>query len=229
MYVYGRNVAKELLKSKAKIKKIYIAKNFDDNQIKQNLENLNVVTLEKYELDKMTKERHQGIILEISDYKYTPFEDILNSEVVVILDHIVDPHNLGAIIRTSEAAGVNAIIIPKNRSTEVNATVMKTSSGSLENIKVSLVTNISTTIEKLKKQGFWIIGTDMEGTNYKKIDYSGKICIIIGSEENGMARIVKEKCDFIATINMSGKVNSLNASVASGIVIFEAMSQRMGY
>lgn len=143
-----------------------------------------------------------------------------------MLDHLEDPHNLGAIIRTSEAAGVDGIIIPKNRSVSVNATVLKTSAGAAQNMKISMVTNLKQTIEYLKKQGFWIVGTDMEGTDFVKLDYRGKIAIVIGNEGSGMSRLVKESCDFIASIPMYGEINSLNASVAAGIMIYEAVRQR---
>lgn len=228
MLVYGKNVALSLLNNKKKIKKIYISDNFSDEIILNNIKDLKINILTKREMDKIVKENHQGIIIEIDDYEYTSLEQLLVKEnpLLVILDHIEDPHNLGAIIRTCEAAGVDGVIIPKNRSVAVNSTVMKTSAGSLENIKVCMVTNLTSTIQKLKKLGFWFVGTDMEGTNYKKIDYSGKICIIIGSEGFGMSRLIKNECDFIATIPMKGKVNSLNASVAAGIIIFEAVSNR---
>jgi len=145
----------------------------------------------------------------------------------VILDHLEDPHNLGAIIRTCEAAGVTSIIIPKNRGVEVNATVIKTSVGAIENIPVSMVTNLNTTIQNLKNHGFWVVGTDMENSvDYREIDYSGKIALIIGNEGEGMSRLVRESCDFIARIPMRGKVNSLNASVAAGIMIYEIFRQK---
>ena len=228
MIVYGKNVAKEILNNKKEIKKIYLSDNFNDEEILNKIKNLKITILSKKEMDKMVKENHQGIILEINDYEYASLECILQSEnpLIVILDHIEDPHNLGAIIRTGEAAGVDGIIIPKNRSVQVNSTVMKTSAGALENVKLCMVTNLANTIEKLKKQGFWFVGTDMEGTPYKDIDYSSKTCIIIGNEGFGMSRLIKEQCDFIATIPMKGKVNSLNASVAAGIIIFEAVSKR---
>lgn len=228
MYVYGKNVAEEILKDKTKIKKVYMSENFNDTNITNKIQNLDIKVLPKKELDRMIKENHQGIIFEIKDYEYTELDELINlaNPLIVILDHIVDPHNLGAIIRTCEAAGVDGIILPKDRSVSVNGTVMKTSVGTLENVKISMVTNLTNTIKKLKKMGFWFIGTDMEGTNYKELDYKGKTCIIIGSEGFGMSRIVKNECDFIATIPMKGKVNSLNASVAAGIIIFEASSQR---
>ena len=129
-------------------------------------------------------------------------------------------------MRTCEASGVSGIILPKNRSVMVNSTVMKTSAGALENVDIALVTNLKATIDKLKKNGFWIVGTDMDGTNYRQLDYSGKVALVIGSEGFGMSRIVKDSCDFVASIPMSGKVNSLNASVAAGIIIYEIVSQK---
>ena len=142
------------------------------------------------------------------------------------MDHLEDPHNLGAIIRTCEAAGVDGIIIPKDRSVEVNATVIKVSTGAINNMSVARVTNLSRTIDELKKEGFWIVGTDMNGTSYDNIDYKGKIAIVIGNEGAGMSRIVRESCDFIASIPMIGLTNSLNASVATGIMVYEAVRQR---
>ena len=143
------------------------------------------------------------------------------------MDHLEDPHNLGAIIRTSEAAGVSGIIIPKDRGVSINATVIKTSTGAIDNIPISMVTNLSNTIFDLKKNGFWIVGTDMvNSTDYREIDYSGKIALVIGNEGSGMSRMVRESCDFIARIPMYGKVNSLNASVAAGIMIYEVVRQK---
>lgn len=230
MYIYGKNVALETLKKREKIKKVFLYKNFKEeeiiNLIKKN--NINVKYLEKYEMDKLVNGLHQGIILDVEDYKYTKLEDILKVEdpLLVILDHLEDPHNLGAIIRTCEAAGVDGIIIPKDRSVCVNATVIKTSAATVNDVKIALVTNIVNEIRNLKKQGFWIVGTDMKGTNYKKIDYKGKMAIVIGNEGNGISNLVKQNCDFMATIPMNGKTNSLNASVAAGIMIYEAVSQR---
>ena len=145
---------------------------------------------------------------------------------IVILDHLEDPHNLGAIIRTCEAAGITGIILPKDRSVSVNSTVMKTSAGALENVKISMVTNLNQTIKELKDKGFWIVGTDMNGQDYRTIDYSGKIAIIIGNEGKGMSSIISSNCDFIAEIPMYGKINSLNASVAAGIIIYEAIRSK---
>lgn len=144
---------------------------------------------------------------------------------MVVLDHLEDPHNLGAIIRTCEAAGITGIIIPKDRSVEVNSTVMKTSAGAVENVKIAQVVNIANVLDELKENGFWVVGTKMESdTDYRDIDYTGKVALVIGNEGNGMSNLVSKKCDYIAKIPMYGKVNSLNASVAAGIMIYEMIS-----
>lgn len=232
MIVYGRNVAVELLQKPEKIKKIYLQNHFDDKKLNSLLENCKskIVWKSKMELDQLAKENHQGIILDVRDYEYCSLFDLPIDEescFFVLADHLEDPHNLGAIIRTSEAAGVDGIIIPKDREVLVNATVMKTSAGALENIKVCQVTNLHQTIEELKKHGFWIVGTDMENsTDYREIDYPEKVVLIVGNEGKGMSRLVRESCDFIARIPMKGKVNSLNASVAAGIMIYEVVRNR---
>lgn len=230
MYVFGKNVAEEVIKKNEKIKKAYIYKDFNDKNLISALQKLkiSIVYCEKYELDKLANGNHQGIILSIPDYEYCDPSEMISADdsLIVILDHIEDPHNLGAIIRTCEAAGVNGIIIPKDRSVLVNSTVMKVSAGALENVKIACVINLNNTIKYLKDNGFWIVGTDMKGTSYDKIDYSGKTAIVIGNEGKGMSKLVRESCDFIASIDMRGTINSLNASVATGIVVFEAIKCR---
>lgn len=228
MYIYGKNVVKEAMKNE--IKKAFIYKNTKEFKIVNELKNKNVPIqfLEKRELDQIVSGNHQGFIFEVPNYKYANLDVLFEKEtsLVVILDHLEDPHNFGAIIRTSEAAGVDGIIIPKDRSVEVNSTVIKVSTGAIENMNIVQVTNLNRTIEELKNNGFWIIGTDMKGTSYKEIDYRGKIAIVIGNEGSGMSRLIKESCDFIATIPMKGTTNSLNASVATGIILFEAIQKR---
>lgn len=230
MYIYGKNVVKEAIEKKEKITKAIIYKKFNDEYLISSLQKLNIPIkyVEKFELDKLVNGMHQGIIVNVPDYEYANIDDFIHKEnaFVVILDHLEDPHNLGAIIRTCEAAGVDGIIIPKDRSVEVNATVIKVSTGTISNMNVARVTNLSRTIDELKKIGFWIVGTDMNGTSYDEIDYKGKIAIVIGNEGSGMSRIVKESCDFIASIPMIGTTNSLNASVATGIMVYEAVRQR---
>ncbi len=228
MRVYGKNVIKEILNNPKTIKKAYIYQNFKDKQIVDQLVKHNIPCkyMDKKALDNIEEGNHQGIILDIEDYNYCYLDKILNSNIIVILDHLEDPHNFGAIIRTCEAAGIKGIIIPKDRSVKVNATVMKTSVGTIENVDICMVSNLVSAIKTLKENGFWIIGTDMEGTDYTKIDYSGKIALVIGNEGKGLSRLTKENCDFIAKIPMYGKVNSLNASVAAALVIYEAVRNK---
>ena len=226
MLVYGRNVALEVLKRNIIINRVYMQENFDF-EYKNEFMKYNVKVLKKYEMDRKFSGLHQGIALDIEDYKYVNINNFkFDNSLVVMLDHIEDPHNFGAIIRTCEAAGVDLIIIPEKRSVEVNSTVIKTSVGTVFNMKIAKVKNLVNTINYLKKNGFWIVGTDMEGIDYDKIDYKGNTCIICGNEGNGMSRLVTDNCDFIATIKMLGEVNSLNASVATGIVLFEAVKNR---
>lgn len=233
MYVYGKNVAKELINNKRKIKKAYLLNTFINSDLESLLKNakVNISYMDKRQLDKKVDGNHQGVVLEIDDYKYLSEKEMLenlgDNPFIVLLDHIEDPHNFGAIIRTCETAGVDYIIIPKNRSVGVNSTVMKTSTGALDNVKIVQITNINQTIEKLKKKGVWIVGTDMENSSiYDELDYTIPTCIIIGSEGFGMSNLVKKNCDFIARIPMYGKINSLNASVAAGIMIYEVVRQR---
>lgn len=228
MYIYGKNVVKQSVLDNENIKKIFVYKNFKDNElielIKKNY--IPIKYVDKTFLDKKVSAMHQGIVAEVADFEYQTFESLNNDSFLVMLDHLEDPHNLGAIIRTCEAAKVDAIIIPKNRSVSVNSTVIKVSTGAINNIKIVQVVNLAQTLEKLKQNNFWIVGTNMNGTPYYDIDYKGKCCIVIGNEGKGMSNIVKEKCDFIASIPMLGTTNSLNASVATGIVVFEAVKQR---
>ena len=216
MYVFGKNVARDI----SDAEKAYVQKGFKEKDILANL-NCPIVYVDKEKLDRMVDGAHQGIVLKVKEYDYCDLYD-LDSDIIVVLDHLEDPHNFGAIIRTCEAAGITDIIIPRDRSVSVNSTVMKTSVGCLDRVRIASVTNIVQSLEYLKKNGYWVIGTDMDGTDYKEIDYSGKIAIVVGNEGNGMSRLVKESCDFIASIPMKGTVNSLNASVATAIILFEA-------
>lgn len=229
MLVYGRNVAKELLQTPKKIKKITLQEGFNDKEINSLIENskIKIEYLSKNEFSRFAKFSHQGIILDIEDFNYVDYNSFTNRDnsKVVILDHLEDPHNLGAIIRTCEAAGVDGIIIPANRTVEVNSTVVKTSAGAIENMNISRVTNLVKTIEDLKEQGFWIVGTHLSGTiDYRDVDYTGKIALIIGNEGKGVGKLVSEECDYLVKIPMYGKTNSLNASVAAGIMIYEMIN-----
>lgn len=233
MYVFGKNVARELLKTNSKIKLAYLVENFDEDDVIDGLKSkqVRVSFLPKKDMDRLERGNHQGIILEVEDFKYVSEGEMLDNlpqkPLIVILDHLEDPHNFGAVIRTCEAAGADYIVIPKDRSVSVNKTVMKTSAGAVNNVKIVMVTNLNNTIKKLKKLGVWMVGTDMDNsTSYDEIDYNVPIGLIIGSEGFGMSRLVKQNCDFIARIPMNGKINSLNASVAAGIMIYEVIRQR---
>ena len=171
-------------------------------------------------MDSMVEGRHQGIIAVIDDYEYVDYETMLNDKVVVMLDHLEDPHNFGAIIRTCEAAGIKSIIIPKDRSVSVSGTVMKTSAGALEHVNIAMVNNLVNVIDDFKNNGYFVYAADMDGDNYKDVSYSDKVLLVIGSEGNGVGRLVKKNCDQILAIPMSGHVNSLNASVAAAILIY---------
>ncbi len=227
MLVYGKNVCDEVIKHNIKIKKAYISDNFSDKYLLDeiynkcsNIKKLSVKALN----DMIDSSLNQGIILDVEDYKYKNIEDIItekNDSLIVILDHIEDPHNLGAIIRTCESAGVDGIVIPKDRAVDVNSTVIKTSVGTVWDVNIAKVTNLVNAINFLKKNGYWIIGTDMIGIDYRSIDYNMKKCLVIGNEGKGISQLVSKNCDLIATIRMNGSVNSLNASVATGIIIYE--------
>lgn len=231
MLVYGRNVALEILKNPKKVSKVILQNGFDDKKILSLLENskISVKYQSKKEIDHLADGVHQGILLYVRDYQYYPLGSLLKTEpsFIVLLDHIEDPHNFGAIIRTCEAASVDAIIIPKDRQVPVNATVMKTSVGTLDSMKIVQVPNLATTIDQLKEHGFWVVGTALDDSvDYRDVDYSGNIALVIGNEGKGISNLVKKKCDFLAKIPMYGTTNSLNASVASGIMIYEVIRNR---
>ena len=222
MKVYGKNVFNELKNDVSSIKKVYLAKNFNDKEIIEFIQKnkISYTTTDNKAMDKMVDGKHQGIIVITNDYEYCDYKDMYNDKLVVMLDHLEDPHNFGAIIRTCEAAGVYSVIIPKDRGVSVNSTVMKTSTGALERVNIAMVNNLNKTIEDFKKNGFFVYGADMNGHNYKDIDFSDKVLLIIGNEGKGMSRLVREACDEIVSIPQYGKINSLNASVAAGIIIY---------
>lgn len=233
MQIFGKNVAREILNSNKRVNKIYLSNRFNDRGILELIDKrrINTKVLELRDLDKMCNGLHQGIILEVDDIKTYTFDEVIPNidkeyPLVVILDHIEDPHNFGAIVRTSEALGVDAIIIPNDRSVQITGTVVKTSVGTIERVKIVKVVNLNNTIKKLKDCGYWVVGTDMNGTCYTDIDYKTKIALVIGNEGKGISRLVSENCDYLAKIPMSGTVNSLNASVACGIFLSEIVRSR---
>lgn len=223
MKVYGKNVLNEVLSNPKKVKKLYITSNMKDERIMKSIrENkIQYESVSKETMDRMVKGNHQGIMAIIDDYTYTDYKTMYNDSLVVMLDHLEDPHNFGAIIRTCEAAGVQSIIIPKDRSVDINETVMKTSTGALEYVNVARVNNLVKVMNDFKDNGFFVYGAEADGVSCKTCDYSDKVLLIVGSEGNGLSRLVRENCDEIVSLPMKGHVNSLNASVAAAILIYD--------
>lgn len=232
MYIYGKNVAKEKLKHPTDVVQVYLSSKFKDKEIEDLLATSKIKTtyLNNKIMDNKVNGLHQGIIIEVSDIKTYNLDIIKNftskNPVIVMLDHLEDPHNFGAIIRTSYALGIDAIIIPNDRSVDITPTVVKTSAGAVYNIQIIKVPNLTNTIEKLKKEGYWIVGTDMQGDNYCELKYDMPTCLIIGNEGKGMSKIVKNNCDYLVSIPMEGQIDSLNASVSCGIILSEIKRQR---
>lgn len=235
----GRNAVLEVLKSGRDIEKIIVAKGNIEGTIKRIIamaaeRKIVVQHVDRNRMDEMSQTKnHQGVIAVVSEQNYVEVEDILKAArdknedpFVIILDGITDPHNLGAIMRTADAAGVHGIIIPKRRAVGLTATVAKTSAGALEYVSVAKVVNVGNTIDDLKKEGLWVACTDMAGENFFKADLKGPIALVIGSEGEGVSRLVKEKCDFTVSIPMKGEISSLNASVAAGLFMYEVVRQR---
>ena len=232
MLVYGRNSCEEFLINNGKIKKVYLDKNFSDNKLISLIEKKKIkpIFYNKFDLDELADGNHQGIIIDAGEYEYCDIDEIIKDNgFIVMLDHLEDTHNFGAIIRTCEAAGVDGIIIPKDRSVKVNSTVMKTSSGAAINMKICMVTNLNQTIETLKKHGFWVVASDGEAKqSYSDLDYNMKVALIVGSEGKGISSLVLKNADFVTKIPMFGHVNSLNASVATGIYLAMINEKRKG-
>ncbi|OLS02162.1 23S rRNA (guanosine(2251)-2'-O)-methyltransferase RlmB [Tissierella creatinophila] len=240
LYVVGRNPVLELLKTEKQIDKIYILKGDLKGSIKKIIgvakdKGIIIQEVDKRKLDEISEgEVHQGVAAFVTGFEYSTLEDILKkaeslneAPFVVILDEIEDPHNLGAIIRTCECAGVHGVIIPKRRSARVNQTVYKASAGAVNHVLVSNVTNISNTIETLKEKGLWIYGADLKGENYYYNEsLKGAIGLVIGNEGKGISRLVSEKCDVLIKIPMFGNVSSLNASTSAAILIYEVVRQK---
>lgn len=219
MRVCGKNVFNEL--DKKDIRKVYISSTFKDKDILDKIKNAKIkyVISDPKMMDKMIP-NNQGIIIDINEYDYKTLDVIEDDNLVLMLDHLEDPHNFGAIIRTCEAKGIKNIIIPKDRGVVVNETVMKTSAGALNHVNIIMVTNLVTAIDKLKNKGYFVYSAEADGENYNKVDYSDKVLLVIGSEGHGLSRLVRQNSDCIISIPMRGVVNSLNASVAAAILIY---------
>ena len=237
MIVDGANVVKELLNSGVRVDKI-IAEKSTNKEILQimdiaNRQGVPVQVVEKKDLERIAKTKTQGVVAFIPNFKYCEVRDIMleaerkgEKPFIVILDGIEDPHNLGAIIRTCECAGVHGVIIPENRACEVNATVFRTSAGAISNMNVCRVVNLTRTIDELKEQGVWIYAMEAGSKRIYDADFTYPTAIVVGSEGKGVSRLVKEHSDEILSLDMFGHVNSLNASNASAIAVYEVVRQR---
>lgn len=238
--IEGRNAVIEAFRSGKTIDKLYVLDGCKDGPVMTIIrEAKKTDTIIRYVdreiLDRLSKTgHHQGVVANAAAYDYAEVEDILNAArekgeppFVFILDGIEDPHNLGAIIRTANLAGAHGVIIPKRRAVGLTATVAKTSAGALNYTPVAKVTNLSATIEELKKEGLWFVCADMGGETMYNLNLTGPIGLIIGNEGEGVSRLVKEKCDYVASIPMKGNIDSLNASVAAGVLAYEIVRQRM--
>lgn len=235
MLVMGKNAVRELLKGTRKIFNVFVQEGFQDKELVNEFQRkrIKVTVMNKKSFSAKFGEKTGGIVCDCEDYKYLTIEELIEKtsakkdSVVLILDGLEDPHNLGAILRSADATGCDGIIIPKNRSVEVNDTVVKVSTGAYEHVDVVKVTNLNQTIDKLKEHGYWITGLELTGTmDYKDADYSGKCCLVVGSEGKGISPLVQKNCDLLVKIPMYGKVNSLNASVSAGLILYEAIRKR---
>ena len=231
MKIEGKNAVYELLKAGTTINKLLVQKE-ETGKIVALAKQLGVKIqfVDKKVLDKESVTgKHQGYIAVAVDFEYCDLEDLLNKDgdkLIVVLDEINDPHNLGSIIRVCECAGVDGIVIGKNRQVQVNETVVRCSAGAISHVKIARVTNINTAIEQMKESGVWVYCADMDGQSMYDANLTGNIALVIGGEGNGVSRLTKSLCDGVISIDLRGKVNSLNASVACGIVVYEALRQR---
>ena len=239
--VEGRNAVLEAFRSGKAVDKLFVLERCEDGPVRTILREAKkhdtmVKFVKKERLDQISETgKHQGVIAMTAAYTYAAGDDILEAArekgeppFILLLDNIEDPHNLGAIIRTANLAGAHGVIIPKNRAVGLTATVARTSAGALNYTPVAKVTNLARTIEELKKQGMWFVCADMGGTQMYDLDLKGSIGLVIGNEGEGVSKLVREKCDFIASIPMHGDIDSLNASVAAGVLAYEIVRQRMG-
>lgn len=236
MIIYGKNPVVEAIRNKRNISKMVVVEGLKDQNFLRFLKEnrIKYELLPQHVISKRYGDKTGGIVAEINEYEYATLEEVLNKTskkpeggVLMLLDGLEDPHNLGAILRSADATGADAIIIPKNRSVSLNQTVAKVSTGAIEYVDVVQVTNLTQTIQELKKQGYWVIGLELDGSiYYDEQDYKGNVAIVVGSEGKGISRLVKENCDVLVKIPMYGKVNSLNASVSAGLILYEVVRNR---
>ena len=232
-YFYGKNVVRQLLDDHADVQMVWLAVN--DREIESMCER-NHVRIRRTDKKYMTKltgsEHHQGVAAQLPDYKTYTLEELMNSVpegkkgLFILLDQLEDPHNLGAILRTADAVGADGVIFKKTQAVGLTPVVAKVSAGAIDTVKCCAVTNLSRAIETLQKNGWWAVGTDMDGQDYRSLDYDFNTVLIIGNEGNGISRLIREKCDHVISLPMVGKIESLNASVSAGILMYQIYSAR---
>lgn len=235
-WIYGKNSIKQRLKEKKSILKLYFLEGQKDKEIYELAvrQNIPLDYLSKREMDKLASGgKHQGVMAEIEAYRYWSIAEITDSipdgklPLLLMLDGLEDPHNLGAILRSCDAVGVDGVIIGKHRSVSLNATVAKVSTGAIETVKVALVTNLNQTIAELKEKGYWVCGSAAdEATDYRLADYKVPLLMVVGSEGSGISPLVKKNCDYLVKLPMIGRISSLNASVATAVLLYEVYNQR---
>lgn len=230
--MYGKNVVKQILKDGSPVRKIYVAVN--DPEIEKLLKHAKapIERVPRAQLNRIAKTpNHQGIAAEVDDYPTCTLDELIRNKkedgkgLIILLDELEDPHNLGAILRTADAVGATGVIFKKTHAVGLTPAVAKVSAGAINTVKCAAVTNLSRTIEKLQENGWWIVGADMDGQDYRSLDYAMDTVLVIGNEGKGISRLIREKCDFVVSLPMQGKITSLNASVSAGILMYEIYSK----
>lgn len=225
--MYGKNVVKQILSDAKKARKVYLATHDPEIEKLCQKNRISVEWIDKRTLQKMTKtEHHQGVAVEVDSYRTYSVDEIVNQKkgkygLIILLDELEDPHNLGAILRTADAVGADGVIFKKNHSVGLTPTVAKVSTGAIDTVKCAQVTNLVRTVEDLKNKGYWVVGTAMDGQDYRTMQYDFHTVLVIGNEGKGISRLLREKCDYVVSLPMRGQVQSLNASVSAGILMYQ--------
>ena len=232
-FVYGKNVVRQILIENTRAKCVYLSARDPEILKLANAHRIPVQVVGKKELEHLVKtDRHQGVVCEVEPYRTYTLDELIDSVpkdrwgLIILLDELEDPHNLGAILRTADAVKADGVIFKKTNSVGLTPTVAKVSAGAIETVKSCSVTNLARAVEKLQKAGWWIVGADMDGQDYRSLDYAMNTVLVIGNEGKGISRLVREKCDYIVSLPMRGKITSLNASVSAGILMYEICSKR---
>ncbi|MBQ1466933.1 MAG: 23S rRNA (guanosine(2251)-2'-O)-methyltransferase RlmB [Solobacterium sp.] len=229
--VYGKNVVKQILQDNRKVYKLYLAVQDEQIETLARKKKISIERVDKKALHKLTEtDNHQGVAVSMEDYKTYSLEELTERKqeygFLIMVDEMMDPHNLGAILRTADAVNADGVIFRKDRSVGLTPTVAKVSAGAIDTVRCCEVTNLVRTLQELKKKGYWVIGTDMKGQDYRSLKYDFHAVLVIGNEGKGISRLVREECDYMISLPMQGKIESLNASVSAGILMYEIYNKR---